>query len=601
MKHRINRLTDPLKRYFKYGDDLLSLRAGARKIHSQMFGVRIRQRRTSNSEIKPGEYLRWLRQHSDPSKDTKYQARGNNIFILILPIGSDKESELDTTLNTLFSQIYQCWELVIVQTNPWERTRLNKFIELQKKDKRIRLLDASHDVDISSRLSQFLAKSPGQWVVFIGAGDVLAVEALAELVLYLDRNPDIAMVYSDEDMIDQDGNRHSPYFKPHWSPDLLLSHNYIGRLVAYRKDILLHMGDISTAASSLDEYEMALHFTEFTGQIGHIPKILYSRRESIIEPEAEGVRAVLSKAMERRGESVCFEPVVGYPGYFRAHWLLAENPLISIVICTKDKPLLLQKCLTSIFRQAGYSNLEILLIDNGSTEAATFSLYRQWQENEPARLRIETFKEPFNFSTMNNWATELAKGDLLLFLNNDTEVLTPDWLQEMAGQACRPEIGAVGAMLLFPNGTIQHAGIILGGKSLAVHSHRGMDSSSPGYKGRLLAQSNVSAVTAACLMIRKELFSSLGGFNERFVVSYGDVDLCLRLRSAGYQQIVLPQVRLLHSESSTRGYDYGSKKRARLSNEASYLISLHPQLVDGDPFYNANLSPDKGDFSLNLK
>ena len=287
MKLQINRLTDHLKRYFKYGDDLLSLRAGARKILSQTFGVGIRQRSSSNSEIKPGEYLRWLRQHSDPSEDTKYQVQGNcpnNIFILILPIGSDKESELDTTLNTLFSQIYPCWELVIVQTNPWEKTRSNKFIELQKKDRRIRLLDASHDADIPSRLSQILAKSPAQWVVFIGAGDVLAAEALAELVLYLDRSPDIAMVYSDEDMIDQDGNRHSPYFKPHWSPDLLLSHNYIGRLVAYRKDILLRMGSISAAASPLEEYEMALQFTELTGEIGHISKILYSRRESQRSP-----------------------------------------------------------------------------------------------------------------------------------------------------------------------------------------------------------------------------------------------------------------------------------------------------------------------------
>ena len=268
--------------------------------------------------------------------------------------------------------------------------------------------------------------------------------------------------------------------------------------------------------------------------------------------------------MERRGSTVWFEPVTGHPGHFRAYWALASNPLISIIICTRDKPQLLQRCLTSIFRQAGYSNIEILLIDNGSTESATFSLYRQWQENEPTRLRIETYKEPFNFSTMNNWATELAKGELLLFLNNDTEVLTPDWLQEMAGQACRPEIGAVGAMLLFPNGTIQHAGIILGGKSLAVHSHRGMDSSSPGYKGRLLAQSNVSAVTAACLMIRKELFSSLGGFNERFVVSYGDVDLCLRLRSAGYQQIVLPQVRLLHYEIYQRAVMITAPKSVRV-------------------------------------
>jgi GT2 family glycosyltransferase len=236
------------------------------------------------------------------------------------------------------------------------------------------------------------------------------------------------------------------------------------------------------------------------------------------------------------------------------------------------------------------------LVDNQSRQKKTFDLINFWREKEPLRFRCLTLDEPFNFSVLNNHAVEYAKGDLLLFLNNDTEVISSDWLQELAGQALRPEIGAVGAMLLFKDGTIQHAGIILGGSRLAVHAHRGMNGDDPGYKGRLLSPSNVSALTAACMMVRKVVFVQAGGFDEHLPLAYNDVAFCLQLRRMDYYHIVLPQVKLFHYESQTRGYHFSASEKEQLQKVKEYLLNLYPELNNPDPYYSSNLDLLKENF-----
>jgi GT2 family glycosyltransferase len=334
-----------------------------------------------------------------------------------------------------------------------------------------------------------------------------------------------------------------------------------------------------------------LRLAEIGIWIRHIPKVLYSRGapDQPRGSETEGEYRALAEALQKRGRLTDIERVAGFPGYFRVHWRLSGAPLVSIMICTKDKADFLQKCLVSVFERSEYQNFEVILVDNQSKEEKTFDLIKCWKEKEPSRFRRLAIDEPFNFSALNNRAAKSANGELLLFLNNDTEVISSSWLQELAGQALRPEIGAVGALLLFQDGSIQHAGIIVGGEKIAVHADRGASGDEPGYHGRLLIPGNVSAVSAACLMVRKDVFWHAGGFDEGLPRGYNDVALCLQLRRLRYSHVFLPQVKLFHHESQTRGYPIFPRGQDRLQKEKEYMIEHFPELQHPDPYHNPNL------------
>ncbi len=466
---------------------------------------------------------------------------------------------------------------------------------LQAEGRHLSIVKLSEDTQEDGGLTPKLDELSGEWVGHIHCGSILSIEALAEMALYINGHPETDLVYSDEDFINTHGKHYSPYFKPDWSPDLLLGHNYIGQLTVYRKTLLLEVGGFSGTMSWADDYDLLLRLTEKVANIGHIPKILYSQSSPERQGEIKSERLVLVKALQRRGKPASVEAVGGFPGYFRIHWPLSDQPLVSIIICTKDRANLVEKCLESIYGRTNYPNFEVILVDNQSRQKKTLDLINQWREKEPSRFNCLTIDESFNFSALNNQAAQQAKGELILFLNNDTEVLSFDWLQELAGQALRPEIGTVSAMLLFKDGSIQHAGIALGGKQFAVHSHRGLAGDDPGYKGRLLSPSNVSAVTAACMILRKDVFLKAGGFDEHLPYGYNDVELCLKLRRMGYYHVVLPHVKLLHHESQTRGYRFTASKKEQLQREKEYLYNLYPELYNPDPFYDFNLDLLKKD------
>ena len=450
----------------------------------------------------------------------------------------------------------------------------------------------------------------GEFIALLDHDDEIAENALYENAALLNRHPEADMIYSDEDKIDEHGKRHSPFFKPDWSPDTFLSQMYTCHLGVYRTEMVRSIGGFRVGFEGSQDYDLVLRLTERTQKIHHIPMVLYHWRSipgsTALAPGSKdyahraGLKA-LHEALARRGEGGWVEGVQNYPNHFIAHYPLKKEPLISLLIPTRDNAACLDSCLHSITTKSTYSNYEVLLLDNGSNKEETLSAFNNWQRKEPERIRIIPLAMPFNFSRLNNRGANHARGELLLLLNDDVTVITPDWLQEMAGQAQRPSIGAVGAHLIYPDDTIQHAGIILGVGGIANHSHCRANAESPGYYGWLLSITNCAAVTGACLMVKKDLYLSLKGLDESLAVAYNDVDFCLRLLNKGYYNVALPHVRLHHLESKSRGRDDSDEKWKRFSKEMEVMQERWGALIDNDPFYNPNLTRQREDFSFVIR
>ncbi|MHB1167306.1 MAG: glycosyltransferase family 2 protein, partial [Carboxydocellales bacterium] len=350
-----------------------------------------------------------------------------------------------------------------------------------------------------------------------------------------------------------------------------------------------------------------LRFTETTKNIYHIPKILYhwrtipqstaSNSDSKGYAHLAGLRA-LQEALLRRGESGWVENASNSPNRYRVHYHLEGNPLISILIPTRNMAHLLRPCLESIYSKSIYLNYEVIVIDNGSDEQDTLNLFTEYASKEPNRFRVEKLDIPFDFSKLNNTAVRNAKGKLILLLNNDIEVITPNWLEQMASFAMRPTIGAVGAMLLYPDETIQHAGVVMGIGGVAGHSHKYFNKDEQGYFDRLILVSNYAAVTGACLMVKKELYEKIGGLDENMQVAFNDVDFCLKLLKKDLYNVVLPTALLYHHESKSRGYEDTPDKKKRFQGEVHRMQECWGDIIANDPFYNPNLTREREDFSL---
>jgi len=567
------------------------------------------------SRLAPGTdlYPAWLAAHELNEEKRSRLHKEQSAFSyrplisILMPVYNTDARWLEAALDSVFEQIYDHWELCIADdasTEPHVRRILETY---QSRDKRIKVVWRPENEHIVAASNSAFGIASGEFVAMLDHDDKLHPDALFRAVRMLNECPELDMIYSDEDKLSEQDGRHAPYFKPDWSPDLFLSQMYTAHFALYRRSLVAKVGGFRTGFDGAQDYDLVLRLTERTNKIGHIPTVLYSWRRT------EGSTALLSSskgyayaaakraiegAIKRSEGNGIVEPVSGYPGHFCVHWSLQNDPLISIVILTRDKADFLQRCLRSIYTLSTYKNYEIILLDNGSQEERTEHLISEWRAKEPIRFRCERTDQPFNFSALNNHGAALARGEVVLFLNNDTEVLSPHWLEEMAAQAQRSSIGAVGALLLYPDNTIQHAGIVLGIGEWAGHSHKGMPVGIPGYGGRLLGPSNYAAVTAACLMMRKELFLDLGGFDPHLAVACGDVELCLRALAQGYYNIVLPHVRLYHYESVTRGYEDSPEKRTRFHREIDYVRQRWPEFLKNDPFYNPNLTHEREDFSL---
>jgi GT2 family glycosyltransferase len=412
------------------------------------------------------------------------------------------------------------------------------------------------------------------------------------------------MVYSDEDKIDDKGKRRDPYFKPDWCPDTFLSWMYTCHLGIYRRSLISEIGGFRAGFEGSQDYDLVLRFTEKTDKIFHIPKVLYHWRihEQSVASSGEAkpyafiaAQKALAEALQRRGTSGEVEEIKGFNGRYIVRYEVVKPGLVSIIIPTRDLGATLNQCLESIFTKTTYPNYEVILIDNGSTEPYTAKVINTWLNQEPERFRCYALGIPFNYSKLNNFGVSKANGDYLLFLNNDTEVITPDWLEVMVGHAQRDSIGAVGSLLLYPDDTVQHAGVIIGMGGMAGHLYVRQPRSATGYCGQLLTVTNFSAVTGACLMCRREVFEAVEGFNETMPVAFNDIDLCLRIVQKGYRNLCTPQAVLYHHESKSRGYEDTPEKQARFSKEVRYMQQTWKEFCEHDPCYSPHLSLNHSD------
>ncbi len=519
-------------------------------------------------------------------------------FTVIMPTFNPRPEHLRAAIESVRSQCYPDWELCIADDNSTDAA-VKALLADYAGDPRIKVKFLGCRLGIAGASNAALDLATGEFVAFLDHDDELAPWALYEVALTLNAEPDLDVIYSDEDKLGETGRRTDPFFKPELSPETLLSMNYIGHLLVVRRELIEAIGRFRPGFDGSQDHDLVLRLTERTSRVRRIPKVLYHWRkapgsaagDTAAKPFA--VRASLraiEDALERRGLSGTAEPIL--PGLYRIRWQLKETPLISIIIPVRDRVDVFKRCVNSIFEKSTYRNWELLVVDNQSREPATIDFFAEL--STLANVRVLKYDAPFNFSAINNLAAAEAQGEILLFLNNDIEVVTPEWLEELLGYAVQAEIGAVGAKLLLPDNRIQHGGVVLGLSGGADHAFYGLPADQPGYFGLAMVARNCAAVTAACMMTRREVFEKVGGFDPALDVAFNDVDLCLRILAAGYRVVWTPFAVLYHYESSTR------RKAHPIENTRYFLKKWRDLIRRGDPYYNPNLSLYSYDFRLKL-
>ncbi len=511
-------------------------------------------------------------------------------------------------IDSVLSQIYPHWQLCIADdasTAPHVREILTEYAQ---GDSRIRLVLREENGHISAATNSAFGTAEGDWIALLDHDDILRPHALAEVALEIERHPDAELIYSDEDKLDMRGRRYDAYFKPDFSRELFRSQNYLNHLTVHRAANIRAVGGWRKGFEGSQDYDINLRILERIDQcrIRHIPKILYHWRAvegSTATAGGEknyaydaGLRALREHA-ERLKLPAVVEPAPDTP-FYRMHFSVPRPaPLVSLIIPTRDKVELLRGCIDSIRRKTTYAAYEIIVVDNGSVEPATLAYFE-----EIARLdnvRILSWDKPFNYSAINNHAVSEANGEIVGLVNNDIEVISPDWLTEMVSWAAQEDIGCVGAKLYYADDTVQHAGVVLGIGGVAGHSHKHYPRVHRGYFSRLKVLQNLSAVTAACLIVRKDVYESVGGLNEvDLTVAFNDVDFCLRVREAGYANVWTPYAELYHLESVSRGVEDSVEKQERFRKEVNFMMNRWGSALTTDPAYSANLTLLREDFSL---
>ncbi len=498
---------------------------------------------------------------------------------------------LQEMIKSVQSQTYTNWELHLLDESDAEHAYVGSVCaQYGKEDARIVYM-RQEDADNEN-------PTPGEYIGLIGEGDLLHPAALYETMRRICAEG-ADMIYTDEAVFDETPNKTEALrFKPDYAPDTLRSVNYIGRFCVFSRKLAQESGGgLRERFGSAQEYDLILRLSEKAKCIAHIPRVLYYSRKSMQRQEDQNATELaVQEHLVRVGLS---GRVTGakLPGTCRIDYDLEGHPLVSILIPNKDHAAELTQCVRSIQQKTTYDNWEIVVIENNSVDEATFDCYRELQKD--ARIRVVRWNREFNYSAINNFGEQFAHGEQILLLNNDTEVITPDWIEQMLMFSQRKDVGGVGAMLYYPDDTVQHAGVIIGLGNAAGHGHRNYGRGEVGYMGRLAIAQNYSAVTAACIMIRRDVWREVGGLDETFAVAYNDVDLCLRICKKGYRIVWTPFAELYHYESKSRGMDDTPEKRARFEGELLRLQSRWVQEMEaGDPAYNPNLTIEKEDFSV---
>lgn len=525
---------------------------------------------------------------------------------LLMAVQDVPASPLRETIGSLREQLYPDWQLCIAAAGSSE-PEVERVLADAAADPRVRISRRETSTGLAAAGNGALELAAGEWVARLDAGDRLSEHALYRVVEEIVAWPEAQLIYSDEDELASDGSRREPRFKPSFNPDLLLSYDFIGRLAAIRRRRVDRVGRFRRDHEDALEYDLILRVVETLRphEMRHIPEVLYHRRSAAAAEAASGAgqggrpggRRALRQHLERRGLAAELLPARDESSGHRLRYRLpAERPLVSLLIPSSDRVELLERAVSSILEKSSYPSYEILVLDNGSVEAATERYYAQIRRHP--RVSIEVFDGAFNFSAINNFGAARARGAVLGLVNSDVEVISENWLEEMVGHALRPEVGAVGARLYYPDGRLQHGGVVLGIGGVAGHSHKYLPGDQQGYMGRAQVVQNVSAVTAACLLVRRETYEAVGGLDESLAVAFNDVDFCLRLRTRGLLNVWTPYAELYHHESLTRGPEDTLEKRRRFERDSRLMLARWRDLLENDPCYSPNLTLQREDFSF---
>lgn len=529
------------------------------------------------------------------------------LISVVMPVYNPPLDLLDQAIRSVRAQIYPHWELCIADDASPDASVGKLLRQHAEEDERIRILFRKENGHISAASNSALELASGEFVALMDHDDLLPEQALYWVVDTINRHPDAQLIYSDEDKITASGDRYDPYFKCEFNRELLLAQNMISHLGVYRHSMLSRLGGFREGFEGSQDYDLALRFLESISpqQVVHIPRVLYHWRAipgstALSSGEknyaSDAGRRAVEEHLQRIGVAAQVVPATQAPTMNRVRYgLPAREPMVSILIPTRDRADLLAQCIASIQARSSWKKYEILVVDNGSVEAETFELFESIRSD---RVRVLRSDSPFNFSALNNLAGRDARGEVICLLNNDIEVLTSDWMEEMLGFALQPDIGCVGARLWYPNGQLQHGGVLLGVGGVANHAHKQLSRNVPGYFGRAVLHQAFSAVTAACLMVRKEVFDQVGGLDEQLAVAFNDIDFCLRVRERGYRNVWTPYAEFVHHESVSRGAEDSPEKQARFESEVRFMQERWGEALKTDPAYSPNLTLQSMDFSL---
>lgn len=528
-------------------------------------------------------------------------------FSILVPLYNTPKKYLRRMIRTVLKQTYANWELCLADGSDVEHGDVRRICErYAKKDPRIRYQKLEKNMGISGNTNACIDMATGDYISLFDHDDLLHPAALYEnMKAICEQGADF--IYTDEALFhDIPSDAFGYHYKPDFAPDTLRACNYICHFTSFSKSLLEKVGRYRPECNGSQDFDMVLRLTEKAEKIVHIPKVLYywrAHKGSVAEDVSakpyviEAGKRAIHDHLQRIGlKGEALDSVI--PSMYRMRYEIEGTPLVSILIPNYEHKADLEKCLNSIYGKSTYQNFEIIVIENNSTSQEIFSYYEEIQMKW-SNLKVVVWDGPFNFPAINNHGAQFASGQHLLLLNNDTEVISPDWIQEMLMYSQRKDVGAVGAKLYYPDGTIQHAGIGMGLFGSAAHLHRNLPRNCRGYMGRLIFAQNLSGVTGACVMIRREVWDEIGGLDEIFVVAFNDVDLCMRIRDAGYLIVWTPFAELYHYESKSRGLEDTPEKKKRFDNEVRiFQARWAKELAAGDPYYNPNLPLDREDFGL---
>lgn len=551
-------------------------------------------------------YEAYIPDEKELEKQRKYSFKYEPLISVAVPAFHTPEKFLIQMIESLCAQTYRNWELCIANGSPEDeamRAVLEKYTE---RDSRIRICELTENRGIAGNTNAALEMAQGEFVGLLDHDDLLAPNALYEVVRALEKDRELDAVYTDEDKVTTELDEHfQPHLKPDFNLDLLRSNNYICHFFVVRRSIVEKTGGFRQEFDGAQDHDFIFRCVETAGKVGHVPEILYhwrTHKASTADNPASKMYAFDAgkRAIEAHLERTGVKGIVTHTpdlGFFRVQYPVQGEPAVSIIIPNKDEKDTLKACIESIREKTEYQNYEIIIVENNSTTEEIFQYYKELSADP--RIRLLRWKKEFNYSAINNYGVRHAKGEYLLFLNNDVKIITPGWIREMLGICQRPEVGAVGVKLIYPDNTIQHAGCVIGIGGIAGHMFVDMPANRTGYLHKASILQDMSAVTAACMMMKRTAFEEAEGFTEKLSVAFNDVDLCLKVQKNGKLIVYDPYVQLYHMESKTRGAEDSTDKVRRFQEEIEYMRCQWIDILKkGDPYYNKNLSLTKWNYSL---